>query len=159
MSKRTIVTLAAFTLATVAVLLSLPGGLAEAQVINRNGTRWAIGGYDPVAYFTESKPVRGDGGHQHRWGGATWLFSSAENKAKFVESPGKYAPEYGGYCAFAMAQGRAVRIDPNAWTIHQGRLYLNYDLATRSRWNADRAKYIRQANEKWPEVRAGLRGS
>jgi YHS domain-containing protein len=131
---------------------------AEAQVINRNGTRWAIGGYDPVAYVTEGRAVRGDEAHQHRWGGATWLFSSAEHKDRFAANPGRWAPKYGGYCAYAMAQGQTVRIDPDVFTVHQGRLYLNYDAATGRRWNGDRARYIREADERWPEVRKRLRG-
>ncbi|MGF1468436.1 MAG: YHS domain-containing (seleno)protein [Sandaracinaceae bacterium] len=131
--------------------------VAGAQVVNRNGTRLAIGGYDPVAYHTDGRPVRGSAEHSHRWGGATWHFASAEHLALFRESPGRYAPAFGGYCAYAMADGRAVRIDPNAWSIVNGRLYLNYDLATRRRWNADRANYIRRASENWPRVRETLR--
>ena len=145
-----------------------PGGLeeavgpsvAEAQggggPYNTNGTRFAIGGYDVVAYFTDRQPTRGSEEHSVRWGGRTWLFASAEHAAQFEERPRRYAPQYGGYCAFAMADGRAVRIDPNAWSIVRGKHYLNYSLDVRRRWNGDRASYIAQADEKWPEVRRGL---
>ncbi|MEM1416970.1 MAG: YHS domain-containing (seleno)protein [Myxococcota bacterium] len=134
--------------------------IAEAQggggPYNRNGSRFAIGGYDPVAYFTDREPTRGSEAHQVRWGGHVWLFASAEHAEQFEASPRRYAPQYGGYCAYAMADGRAVRIDPNAWSIVGGKLYLNYSQDVRRRWNGDRAGYIARANEKWPEVRQSL---
>lgn len=127
-------------------------GAAEAQV-NRNGGEAAIGGYDPVAYFTDHRAVRGSAEHAHEWQGARWLFASEEHRALFAASPARYAPAYGGYCAYATSQGRLVRIDPEAWSIVAGRLFLNYSLDIRTRWSADRDRYIHDADERWPELR------
>lgn len=127
---------------------------AHAQV-NRNGSEWAIGGFDPVAYFTDHAAVRGDPAHSAEWHGARWLFASEEHRARFVASPDRYAPAYGGYCAYAASQGRLVRIDPEAWSIEGGRLYLNYSLDIRRTWLADRARFIRDADARWPELARG----
>lgn len=135
-----------------AAALALPSA-ASAQRVNLNGTRFAVGGYDVVAYHVDHRPVRGAEAHAAEFGGATWLFASAEHRATFLENPGRYVPAYGGYCAYAMAQGRRARIDPNAWTVHRGRLYLNYSLDIRRRWLEDRDDYIRRANENWPRLR------
>ncbi|MEM6355700.1 MAG: YHS domain-containing (seleno)protein, partial [Pseudomonadota bacterium] len=75
----------------------------------------AIDGTDPVAYFTEGKPVEGSSDFTHEWNGATWRFSSAENRDLFAGDPEKYAPQYGGYCAWAVAQGYTASTDPEAW--------------------------------------------
>ena len=83
----------------------------------------AIRGYDPVAYFTEGRPVEGKRAHRHEWMGATWSFASAENRAAFVADPEKFAPRYGGYCAWAVSQGYTASIDPDAWRIVDGALY------------------------------------
>ena len=84
--------------------------------------------------------------------GARWLFASEEHRAGFEASPGRYAPAYGGYCAFAAADGRLAPIDPEAWSIEGGRLYLNYSMAIRTEWQADRARFIERADARWPEL-------
>jgi YHS domain-containing protein len=128
-------------------------GVAHADdPINTNGTRFAIGGYDPVAFFTDRRPVRGREEFSAQWSGATWLFASDAHRATFVASPQRYAPKYGGYCAYAVSQGRFQRIDPNAWTVVAGKLYLNYSIEIRNRWSEDRDDYIEDANEKWPAL-------
>lgn len=118
-------------------------------------TRLAIDGYDPVAYFTESKPVRGSPEFEFEWKGAKWFFASAENRSRFVQSPLSFAPQYGGYCAYAVSRGRVAGIRPEAWSIADGKLYLNFNLKIRSRWEADRDSMIRQADENWPGILGG----
>ena len=114
----------------------------------------AIEGYDPVAYFTEGRPVEGSRAHNFEWRGATWRFASAENRARFVAEPERYAPQYGGYCAWAVAHGYTAGIDPEAWTIHDGRLFLNYDKAIEAKWRADMAAQIVAADAAWPKLLA-----
>ena len=127
--------------------------LADAQV-NTNGTEHAIGGYDPVAFFTQQRSRHGAEEFAHEWGGATWLFVSAENRDRFRENPERYAPQYGGYCAYAVAQGNRARIDPRAWSIVDDKLYLNYSLEIRDRWRENQSQFIRQADENWPRLRS-----
>ncbi len=128
---------------------------ASAQIhIDRRDV--AIQGYDVVAYFTDHRAVRGSTEHEVVWEGATWRFASAAHASTFRAAPDRYAPEYGGFCAYAMARGERVRIDPEAWSIAGGKLYLNYSLSVRTRWSEDRADYIRDADRHWAEM---LRGS
>jgi YHS domain-containing protein len=115
----------------------------------------AIRGYDPVAYFTEGKPVAGKRTHRLEWKGATWSFSSAKNKELFEAAPEKYAPRYGGYCAFAVSRGSTASIDPDAWSIVDGALYLNYSLGVRAQWSGDIPGNIAKGNANWPKLLAG----
>ena len=115
----------------------------------------AVEGYDPVAYFTDARAVEGRREHEHTWQGATWRFASAEHRDLFAAAPEKYAPQYGGYCAWAVAHGYTAEIDPEAWKIVDGRLYLNYDREVQARWQADQAAQIRAADENWPRLLAG----
>ena len=112
----------------------------------------AIKGYDPVAYFTESKPVKGEKEFIYSWKGAEWYFASAENLEKFKVNPEKYAPQYGGYCAYGVAQGYAVKIDPEAWEIVDDKLYLNYNLKIQKDWQEKKQAYISTADINWPKV-------
>lgn len=114
--------------------------------------RGAIDGVDPVAYFVEHRAIPGKPDIGFDWNGAHWLFSNAENRARFEEDPEAFAPRFGGYCAYGVASGYAVKSDPNAWTVSQGRLYLNYDAETMTEWRSDQASSIATANEKWPGV-------
>jgi YHS domain-containing protein len=143
--------MSARTLVLVAVFLLSPTALAQkAQVFaDRDG---AIRGHDPVAYFERKGPVKGMKQFSHAWRGATWYFASAENRDRFAAAPEKYAPQYGGYCAYAVASGYTADIDPNAWSIVDGKLYLNYSLRIRERWNKDIPGYIRKGDANWPAV-------
>jgi YHS domain-containing protein len=114
----------------------------------------AIRGYDPVAYFTQGRPVQGSKEFTHRWNGAVWRFASAQNRDRFAAAPQKYAPQYGGYCAYGVASGYAVKIDPAAWSVVDGRLYLNYDRSVQASWKSDIPGYIRKADANWPAVLA-----
>lgn len=112
----------------------------------------AIRGYDPIAYFTEGKPVRGRAEYSTEHMGATWRFASAENRDRFAAEPEKYAPQYGGYCAYAVGNGYTASIDPDAWSIVDGKLYLNYSTGVQKRWEAKRGHYLREASRNWPGV-------
>lgn len=112
----------------------------------------AIEGYDPVAYFTDGKPVEGKSDFSYDWQGASWHFASAEHRDLFAKEPEKYAPQYGGYCAYAVSQGSTAGIDPEAWTVHEGKLYLNYDKKIQAKWTADMASYIEKADANWPKM-------
>ena len=110
-------------------------------------------GYDAVAYFTASKPVKGNKKFEYEWMGAKWRFSSAENRALFESDPEKYAPQYGGYCAYAVSQGITADIDPSAWKIVDGKLYLNLSPGVARIWERDIPGYIVKANKNWPTLK------
>lgn len=112
----------------------------------------AIRGYDPVAYFTEARPVRGRPEFHHAWRGATWHFASAAHRDRFAAHPERYAPAYGGFCAWAVSEGYTAPVDPNAWRIAEGRLFLNYDRSIQRRWEADMPARITRADTNWPGV-------
>ena len=106
----------------------------------------AIRGYDTVAYFTQSKPVKGSDSYTTQWMGATWKFSSQEHLDLFVAEPDKYAPQYGGYCAYGVAVGDLVKIEPEFWTIHNDKLYLNYNKKLNNTWLEDIDGYVSTAD-------------
>ncbi len=112
----------------------------------------AVHGYDPVAYFTDGKPAAGKADFEFEWKGAKWRFATAEHRDAFKAAPEKYAPQYGGYCAYAVSQGRVADIDPKAWSIVGGKLYLNYDSDIQKKWQADIPGYITKADKNWPGV-------
>jgi YHS domain-containing protein len=112
----------------------------------------AIRGFDPVAYFNYSAAIKGSPRIAYEWRGAVWHFAHSENRARFVADPEKYAPQYGGYCAYGVAQGYAAEIDPAYWTVVDGKLYLNTSLEIRDRWRADVPGYVRKADANWPGV-------
>ena len=112
----------------------------------------AVKGADVVAYFTQRRAVSGKAEHAHKWRGATWLFSSATNLAKFKANPQKYAPQYGGYCAYAVSQGYTAKIEPEAWSIVDDKLYLNYSRSVRALWSLNKRQRIRKADSNWPSV-------
>jgi hypothetical protein len=125
---------------------------SKADPINKDGSGVAIEGYDPVAYFTQSKPVKGLPAFTYRWMNSTWLFASAENRTEFTRNPEMYAPQYGGYCAYGVSQGHTVSIDPEAWTVIDGKLYLNYSQGVKKTWSQAIPKHIEEANRNWPEL-------
>ncbi|MEM8615035.1 MAG: YHS domain-containing (seleno)protein [Cyanobacteria bacterium P01_H01_bin.105] len=114
----------------------------------------AIRGADPVAYFTAGEYTPGSDEFTYDWEGATWQFASAENRDLFAANPEDYAPQYGGFCAFAVSQGYTAPIEPTAWKIVDGKLYLNYDNRIQKRWSKDIPGHIAQANQNWPGVLA-----
>jgi YHS domain-containing protein len=136
------------------IVFSLSGAALAQKAPIYSDASGAIRGYDPVAYFTQGRPVKGSKEFTHRWNGAEWRFASAENRARFAAAPEKYAPQYGGYCAFGVAGGYAVKIEPDAWSVVDGKLYLNYDRSVQASWKKDVPGYIRKADANWPAVLA-----
>ncbi|MDX1558936.1 MAG: YHS domain-containing (seleno)protein [Marinobacter sp.] len=110
------------------------------------------GGYDTVSYFETGKPTKGSSEYTAEHQGVTWRFANAQNLARFEASPERFVPAYGGYCAWAVAQGYLAKGDPQHWTIRDGRLYLNYNQSVQDRWLKDPEGFIRQANANWPNV-------
>jgi YHS domain-containing protein len=145
----------ALLLVLMLVLAPLPVS-AEGVVNASSWTGTAIEGYDPVAYFEEGRPVEGDSDYTHEWMGATWYFASAANRDLFAADPQKYAPQYGGYCAWAVSQGYTAEIDPQAWTVVDDKLYLNYSLDVRKQWQQDVPGNITKADGNWPGIRTEL---
>ena len=137
--------------ATLALSLSLCSAASLAgEFHEKNGV--AIQGFDLVAYFTEGKPVRGSPDHQAVYKGSTFHFSSQANRDAFAADPTRYAPQYGGFCAFGTAGGYKAATHPSAFTIVGNRLYLNYNEAVQKKWRADVAGYVKSADGKWPDV-------
>ncbi|MGN6098313.1 MAG: YHS domain-containing (seleno)protein [Bosea sp. (in: a-proteobacteria)] len=141
-------------LRALAVIPATAAAAAKAHRVNTLGSPdgVAIGGYDPVAYFRDGGPRLGKPEFSLRHGGATWHFASAEHKALFAADPERYLPAYGGFCAYGTSRGYLVKIEPEAWSIVDGKLYLNYDLGVRTTWLRDRAKYIGRADRNWPRL-------
>jgi YHS domain-containing protein len=113
----------------------------------------AIKGYDPVAFFKEAKPVKGADSLSYQWKQATWLFSTRENLNAFRSDPDKYAPQYGGYCAYGTSQGHKAPTQADSWTIVNDKLYFNYNKDVKVMWNKDQQNLIQVADEKWPELK------
>ncbi len=130
-------------------------GAASSQPAVFSTSDGAIRGYDTVAYFTDSRAVRGQKEFKHSWDGADWYFSNRENLDQFKSDPEAYAPQYGGYCAFAMSKGSYASGDPEAWTIHDGKLYLNYSKSVRRTWSQSIPEYVKRADRNWKRFREG----
>lgn len=125
-------------------------GAGPASVFSENGV--AIHGTDPVAYFTEGRRVPGDLAFTADWGGAIWRFASAGNRERFLADPAAFAPQFGGYCAWAVANGYTAPTDPDAWAIVDGRLYLNYSREVQADWEEDIPGNIARAEANWPSL-------
>lgn len=130
--------------------LARPAFAATPPVYAEGGI--AIDGTDPVAYFAEGAPVPGLPEFALDWMGATWRFSTEENRARFEADPEAHAPQFGGYCAWAVSQGYTAPTVPEAWTIHDGKLYLNANLRIRRRFERDVAGFVAAAEANWPGV-------
>ncbi len=137
------------TLASVP-LLARPALALSPDVFAQDGL--AIRGTDPVAYFMNHAPVAGLAEFALMWRGAYWHFANAENRARFEANPAAFAPQYGGYCAYAAAQGAIATTVPEAWTVYEGKLYLNYSDYVRGVWSQDIAGNIALADANWPAI-------
>jgi hypothetical protein len=144
----------AFLAALFAGLGSAPA--AQAGEIFTNWGGQAIRGYDPVAYFTAGRPVEGSDDFAYEWLGATWQFASAEHRDMFIANPVAFMPQYGGYCAQAVAGGSVASIDPNAWRIVDGKLYLLYSTGALARWERNIPVKVASADANWPALRESL---
>jgi YHS domain-containing protein len=147
--SRRILILAILALPVAGTILR-PALAEEPEVYAPSGL--AIGGYDPVAYFTAKKPIQGAAEHALRWRGATWYFATAANMEAFEMNPAAYAPQYGGYCAYSVSRGSLSASSPEAFTIHGGRLYLTSSAAIRTVWGEDIEKNIRTADGNWLDL-------
>ena len=112
----------------------------------------AINGYDSVAYFLDARPVQGDSAFSYEWQGAKWKFANQKNLELFKKNPEKYAPQYGGFCAYAMSKGVFASSIPESWSIVDEKLYLNYDLELRKKWLANKTYFIQFADRKWQDI-------
>jgi YHS domain-containing protein len=148
MKLRSLLAAAAIALAP-AVLLPAPA-LAEPPIYTGAFDDLAVQGYDPVAYFTDGKPVKGDKAFSTEYMGATFRFASAAHRDTFIANPEAYAPQYGGYCAWAVSQGYTAKGDARNWKIVDGKLYLNYNTSIQKKWEADIPGFVSAANTNWP---------
>ena len=146
--------LAAAAFAALSILAAAPTAAQAGTAPISTGVfnRSAVSGYDPVAYFTEGKPVKGNKSFSTTYQGATWLFSSAANRDLFVKNPAAYAPQFGGYCAWAVSKGYTAPSDPNAWKIVDNKLYLNYDKDIQEKWSKDIPGNIKAGDKNWPVI-------
>lgn len=113
----------------------------------------ALNGYDTVSYFIDNQPIKGSSEFQTEYKGANWYFSSQMHLDLFIEDPEKYAPQYGGYCAWAISANNSFASgDPKQWSIVEGKLYLNYDKNIKAKWESDQALHIAQADKNWPAL-------
>jgi YHS domain-containing protein len=119
------------------------------EKVNKTNDGLALRGYDAVAYFTVGKAVEGNQQNSFVWNGAKWLFSNADNLEKFKANPEAYAPQFGGYCSYAVSNGYTANGDPNAWKIVDGKLYLNYDLDVKMMWEKEQDQRIRKGETNW----------
>ncbi|MEP0069073.1 YHS domain-containing (seleno)protein [Pyruvatibacter sp.] len=135
-----------------AAVLAAPAHAAKDPVYTGLFSNVAVSGYDPVAYFREGKPVEGSSAFETEHDGYTYRFANQTNLDDFIADPEAFAPQYGGYCAWAVSQGSTASADPNNWTIVDGKLYLNYNDDVQSRWEADIPGFIEKADSNWPKV-------
>ncbi|NAX42998.1 MULTISPECIES: YHS domain-containing (seleno)protein [unclassified Vibrio] len=127
--------------------------LAEDEIYTSFLSNKALSGYDTVAYFTKGEPVKGSSDFSTLYKNAQWYFSSKENLELFLNNPNQYAPQYGGYCAWAISEKNDFAPgDPNQWAIVDDKLYLNYDKKIKTLWDANQAVHIQQADKNWPNL-------
>jgi YHS domain-containing protein len=123
---------------------------SEKPLHNLDKHNVAIQGYDPVAFFTDNKPVKGDAAFQSTYSGATYYFASADHKALFEKEPSKYEPAFGGFCAYGVSRNKLAEIDPEAFQIVDGKLLLQYSKGVRNEFNKDTQGNLAKAKTNWP---------
>ena len=138
----------------VSVVASLPGVALAVGPLNLDASGVALHGHDPVAYFVDGKAVKGRADYSATAQGATYWFSTEANLMAFKADPAKYEPQFGGYCAYGVAKGFKPDIDPTAFKIEGGKLYLNLSPAVQTRWQADIPGYITQATKNWSTLKS-----
>ena len=148
MNRRILLALAVFPPAAFA---AAPAFAGKAEIFTGLVEGVGAGGYDAVSYFTGT-PAQGSKEFSTKWKGAEWRFASAANRDAFTASPEKYAPQYGGYCAFALSKSALAKGEPTAWTVNEGKLYLNYSEAVRANWRTDIPGNVAAADGNWPKV-------
>ena len=136
-------------LITAGLIFILKSRNRSVETVNKTANGIALQGYDAVAYFNESKATEGKPEFSHEWNGAKWLFANPANRDAFKKEPEKYAPQYGGYCSWAVSRGYTANADPRAWKIVDGKLFLNYNKDVQKRWEEDIPGNINSANQNW----------
>lgn len=140
------------TFLVIATFLSIRGAIATELNLDDKGV--AIKGFDPVAYFTDGRPVAGSNLHFTEYKGAVYRFANASNLRTFNDNPDKFRPAFGGYCSYGVRVGRKFNIDPNAWEIVDGQLYLLLNAGTLSIWQKKKAENITIAGQIWPKIKS-----
>lgn len=135
----------------IAVSFAACAKTANFAAVNTDGENVALKGFDAVAYFAVENAVAGNPKYEYAWNGAKWLFSNAENLERFKQNPEAYAPQYGGYCSYAVSKGYTADGDPNAWKIVDGKLYLNYNPEVKEIWEKELQQNIKKGQEHWVE--------
>ena len=148
--KATISLVALLTLGSLAA--AAPATKPARTYLNLDKNGLAIQGYDPVAYFTQNKPVKGHPQLRLTHQGATYLFASQDHAALFQKDPDQYTPQFGGFCAYAVSKGQTARIDPDAFQIVDGRLILQYSKSVRDTFSKDTAGNLKKADANWPAL-------
>ncbi len=153
LSRRTLVLAGGVAALSAFIGLNIPNrASAASEIFKTTFGSVAIEGTDPVAYFKEGRVREGSKQFSHKWKGANWRFSNAANRDAFAASPEEYAPQFGGYCAWAVSQGYTAKIDPEAWKIVGGKLYLNYSKGVQAKWAQDIPGNIAKGEKNWPAV-------
>lgn len=155
LSRRGFLSFAASSTVMALLSLSPTSAMAEPRIYDGD-TSFAIDGSDPVAYFLLGKHTKGSKAFTHDWEGATWAFATAEHRDLFAANPDQYAPQFGGYCAYAAAKNYIAPTVPEAWDIVDGKLYLNYSLGVQKRWHSDVPGMIAKGNTNWPQLSKDL---
>ena len=152
MSMRTTVHGFIWRLLGIAAIAAFTVTALHAQKVNTGRGGLAIKGYDPVAYFTDGRPVKGDPRFTYAFEGATYQFASAASRDQFAKEPSRYVPQFGGFCAWAVSRNYTADTDPLAWKIVDGKLYLNYSLRVQAKWEEDVPGNIQKADSNWPAL-------
>src|SRR5262249_12853790 len=140
------------SIVAVLALFTVVACAAGKTAINLSRGQLALGGYDAVAYIADGKALPGSASFEFRWMDATWRFVSADHRDQFSKDPQRYAPQFGGYCAYAVSQGHTANGDPKVWRVVDGRLYLNYSTNAQKLWEQDVPGNIPKGQQNWASV-------
>ena len=134
------------------VVIGVANAAEVPEHINVDSEGYSIDRYDPVAYFTEGRPLRGKREFNAEYQGAKYAFSSEINREQFLSDPDKYVPQYGGYCAYGVVHGGKSEVDPEVWEVVDGKLYLMISGGTKSIWQKRKKAYIQMADKAWQSI-------
>jgi YHS domain-containing protein len=140
-----------FNIAIVTLLTIFSAQAQKSEIFAPGGK--AIKGYDAVSFFKESKAIKGADSLSYKWKEADWLFSSKENLERFKASPEKFAPQYGGYCAYGAAEGHKAPTQTDTWTVINDKLYFNYNSKVKGMWSKDQTPLIEKADKNWQNLK------
>jgi YHS domain-containing protein len=138
-------------IAGIVATLAACGQYQGVEKVNKSPDGLALRGFDAVAYFAVNSAVKGEPKYEFVWNGAKWLFASVENLEKFKQDPEAYAPQFGGYCSYAVSHGYTADGDPEQWKVVDGKLYLNYNQEVKQTWEKEQQKFIKDGERNWTE--------